>query len=168
MSFPRVTAATISQANRRSAIMRGLRSLAWMHRCGGAEGRFGCVDFRHERQSDRTARLALPGTVAGRAVVTLVRHPRACSRRKRHDGGTNRRMGRRDAPFARATAGFPLGSRQVVRHRILIPAFVGSIPTSPAIPFGGPARLGETPVPRRPVCVNVAAGETTRQSGASA
>ena len=28
---------------------------------------------------------------------------------------------------------FPLGSRQVVRHRILIPAFVGSIPTSPAI-----------------------------------
>jgi hypothetical protein len=25
-----------------------------------------------------------------------------------------------------------LGSRQVVRHRILIPAFVGSIPTSPA------------------------------------
>ena len=29
---------------------------------------------------------------------------------------------------------FPLGSRQVVRHRILIPAFVGSIPTSPAIP----------------------------------
>ena len=42
-----------------------------MHRCGGAEGRFGCVDFRHERQSDRTARLAPPGTVAGRAVVTL-------------------------------------------------------------------------------------------------
>ena len=29
----------------------------------------------------------------------------------------------------------PLGSRQVVRHRILIPAFVGSIPTSPAILF---------------------------------
>jgi hypothetical protein len=28
-----------------------------------------------------------------------------------------------------------LGSRQVVRHRILIPAFVGSIPTSPAILF---------------------------------
>ena len=26
-----------------------------------------------------------------------------------------------------------MGSRQVVRHWILIPAFVGSIPTSPAI-----------------------------------
>jgi hypothetical protein len=31
---------------------------------------------------------------------------------------------------------FPLGSRQVVRHRILIPAFVGSIPTSPATSSG--------------------------------
>src|SRR5262245_53041615 len=31
-----------------------------------------------------------------------------------------------------------LGSRQVVRHRILIPAFVGSIPTSPAMLETGP------------------------------
>ena len=33
---------------------------------------------------------------------------------------------------SRARRFAPLGSRQVVRHRILIPAFVGSIPTSPA------------------------------------
>ena len=36
-------------------------------------------------------------------------------------------------PRGSRTMLFPLGSRQVVRHRILIPAFVGSIPTSPAI-----------------------------------
>jgi len=39
-------------------------------------------------------------------------------------------------PESSGATGFPLGSRQVVRHRILIPAFVGSIPTSPANPDG--------------------------------
>src|SRR5450631_1015021 len=38
-----------------------------------------------------------------------------------------------------------LGSRQVVRHRILIPAFVGSIPTSPANHIKHLSKTGRSP-----------------------
>ena len=94
-------------------------------------------------ESEHAARLAdgaLPETIAGRAVVALARHPlaafvhqRALESIARRRGMDERMVNRDTAPFARAKARFPLGSRQVVRHRILIPAFVGSIPTSPAI-----------------------------------